>query len=94
MIPYMNEQTSGLRTLLVLLLVCLTGAAAGTLAFDFIWQKDQRPKGATPVPREDTVLAKGDRMPELKAQGWLNGPPARPGEEGANVLVLDFWAHW
>jgi hypothetical protein len=78
----------------VLILVCLTCAGAGALAIDFVWQRNQKPKGEISVPLEDNVLAKGDKMPQLEAQGWLNGPPRPLGKGGARVLVIDFWAHW
>ena len=78
----------------VLILVCLTSAGAGAVAIDLIWQRSQKPNREISVPLEDTVLAKGDKMPRLEAQGWLNGHPRQIGKGGAKVLVIDFWAHW
>jgi hypothetical protein len=78
----------------LLILLCLIGAAAITLAIEFCWNKNQKPIGASMVTLEDVVLPRGTRMPKIDAQGWLNGPPIPLGKGGAKVLVIDFWAYW
>ena len=76
---------------IVRILFCLAVVTAAVLAIIFICQKNQR---AYSDSLEDMVLAAGDRMPHLEAEGWLNSAPALPGTGGAKVLVLDLWAHW
>jgi len=75
----------------VRILFCLAGVTAAVLAIIFICQKNQR---AYSDSLEDMVLAAGARMPNLEAEGWLNGAPTPLGTGGAKVLVLDLWAHW
>ena len=36
----------------------------------------------------------GDPAPPLLAQGWLNGPPPRPGEKQPKLILADLWASW
>lgn len=39
-------------------------------------------------------LSAGTAAPDLRAAGWLNGPPPRPGAPGQRLMLLDIWASW
>jgi hypothetical protein len=39
----------------------------------------------------DEPLPPGEPMPELVAEGWINGEP--PNLSG-KIVVLEAWAHW
>ena len=38
------------------------------------------------------LLAPGNRMPPVAAEGWINGPG--PAELAGTVAVVDVWAYW
>jgi thiol-disulfide isomerase/thioredoxin len=49
---------------------------------------------APPAAYPTEPLPAGSPAPLLYAEGWLNGEPKQPGEEGAGLVVLDIWTHW
>ena len=40
------------------------------------------------------ALVVGDKLPPLRAAGWLNGPAPVPGAAGAKLLLVDLWGNW
>lgn len=36
----------------------------------------------------------GTKAPEIKAQGWFNGPAPTAGDLNGKIIVLDAWAYW
>jgi thiol-disulfide isomerase/thioredoxin len=39
-------------------------------------------------------LTPGDKLPLLKAAGWINGEPPAFGTPGVRLIVVDLWANW
>lgn len=47
----------------------------------------------TPMPGTPP-LRPGERLPQLNAQGWINGPAPTPDGPGVRLLVVDVWGMW
>ncbi len=49
---------------------------------------------ARPVVVDDSLLAAGERVPPLEAEGWLNGRPPAAGPNAPRLLLVDVWGKW
>jgi len=46
------------------------------------------------VPKARAHLTVGERVPEFKCEGWLNGSPPEFGDDVNDIVVVDVWAMW
>ncbi|HUQ69757.1 MAG TPA: TlpA disulfide reductase family protein [Planctomycetaceae bacterium] len=72
-----------------LLLAIVSVAAAGAILSVFFRQ----PIRGIPYGFDGTTRI-GTPLPDLKVQGWLNGPGPTPGELSGRIVLVDVWAYW
>jgi thiol-disulfide isomerase/thioredoxin len=87
---------AGIGALGVLLGGVLGYAAAEFLGLHWPAPQESSPPATPPMMMmggpASPLLPTGAKFPSLN-KNWLNGPP-RFGDEGVQLIVVDFWAHW
>jgi hypothetical protein len=48
------------------------------------------PPGSYPLE----PLGPGSAVPDLEADGWLNGSPPKAGDPATRLVLLDIWSGW
>jgi len=67
------------------LLLVVIAIALVSMTFTMFLRQQVAPRGG---------LGKGNAMPPIRAEGWLNGSRPGPDSLKGKVVVLDAWAHW
>jgi thiol-disulfide isomerase/thioredoxin len=67
------------------LLLVVIAIALVSMTFSMFLRQQVAPRGG---------LSKGNPLPPIRAEGWLNGSRPSPDSLKGKVLVVDAWAHW
>ncbi len=79
-----SPPSAGWRKVVGLLLVVIAIALV-SLTFSMFLKQQVEPRGG---------LGKGEPMPPIRAEGWINGSRPTPDKLKGKVLVIDAWAYW